>query len=145
MTRCSNSRSLIFYGSCTVLQVVGVCLATGALAARAPAQAGACQAWPQLPIDALSVLVPCSAPVERRIGRLCARHEWRCGAGSFERWFDLWMRQQQEAIRVQRKLGQLILSGEHQGQSWAVFWGIEPVQTEGFAVLVSRLRVHHQE
>lgn len=145
MTRDANSGSLVFRGLCSIMPLVTVCLAVGAMAAPVNVMTRACQSWPPPPVKALSVLVPCSEPIVRRLGRLCARHQWRCGAGSFERWFDLWMRQQQEAIRVQTKLGQLILSGEHQGQAWAIFWGIEPARPKGFAVLVSRLRAQHQE
>lgn len=99
-----------------------------------------CSSWGPWPIDAVASLASCSAPVIRQIGRLCTFHEWRCGSGSFEDWFDRWMRQQKEPVRVQKQLGQLILSGEQADQSWAIFWGIVPHESPGFAVLVSRLR-----
>jgi hypothetical protein len=104
--------------------------------------ASSCQQWSPWPIQAVRALTSCSAPVIRQIGQLCTYHEWRCGLGSFEDWFDGWMRQRQAVLRVQRRWGQLILSGEHGDEAWALFWGIESAPSSGFAILVSRLRAY---
>lgn len=120
--------------------LIGHGLALVTLATPCGSVAGTCEPWQPWPIEAIRSLPSCGQPVSRQIGQLCAQHEWRCGAGSFEEWFDQWMKQQNRPFRVQRQLGQLIFSGEYDDQAWAVFWRIVPSPASGFVILVSRLR-----
>ena len=103
--------------------------------------AAPCPAWQDWPYKAISALTPCDeAPVERRIGRVCTRHEWRCGDGVFQDWFAHWLSELKDPVRVQKRQGQLIFSGEEQTTAWAIFWAIDPSTEPGFALLLSRLR-----
>jgi len=117
-----------------------------AMALPAPAVSeNRCGAWPAWPDAAINSLAQCDQPaVERRIGKLCVRHEWRCGGGAFEDWLGHWLEQSQAPIQLERRSGQLIFSGLDHGIAWAVFWGIEPAPQSGFTVLLSRMRAQSQ-
>lgn len=101
-----------------------------------------CPTWHRWPQEAVRNLIPCDqGAVQRRIGQLCVRHEWRCGAGRFEDWLSQWLKQSAEPVRLEKRLGQLIFSGEHNGEAWALFWAIDARPSSGFVLLLSRLRV----
>ena len=104
-----------------------------------------CEPWPAWTDDAINALVICDQPaVERRIGDLCVRHEWRCGNGAFESWLGYWLDQTQASIQLERRAGQLIFSGQNQAVAWALFWAIESEPQPGFMVLLSRMRAQSQ-
>ncbi|UOD49432.1 hypothetical protein [Orrella daihaiensis] len=118
-----------------------ICLWSGLLVLSVTGETGACNTWDALPHAALRSLSLCDEPaVERQVGQACVRHEWLCGRGSFVSWFQHWMAEIDEPIIMEKRLGQLIFSGDHHDLAWALFWA--PVQHEdkGFAVLVSRIR-----
>ena len=107
-----------------------------------PAVATACGDWERLPYRAIGELEVCDEPpVQRRLGDLCVRHEWLCGRGTFERWFERWMAEVDEPIRLEAKMDQLIFSGESQQTAWALFWSKNDESKRNFVVLFSRLRM----
>ena len=104
-----------------------------------------CAAWPVWPNAAMNSLALCDQPaVERRIGKLCVRHEWRCGVGAFEDWLGQWLEQTQAPIQLERRSGQLIFSSHEQGVAWAMFWAIQAEPQSRFTVLLSRMRAQSQ-
>lgn len=101
----------------------------------------ACPPWPEHQPDALRALSTClEPPVQRQIGNLCVRHEWRCGKTTFKHWFEHWMAEANEPFVVEKRLGQFIFSGQQGDTAWAVFWGPEGEAAQGFVILVSRMR-----
>lgn len=101
----------------------------------------ACNAWPALPHAALRSLSLCAEPsVQRQAGKVCLRHEWLCGKTTFKHWFDHWMAELDEPIAMEKRLGQVIFSGQHEDTAWAVFWMPVDEAEQGFVVLVSRMR-----
>lgn len=117
-----------------------------AMALPAPAVSqDQCGAWPAWPDAAINALAPCDQPaVQRRIGKLCVRHEWRCGSGAFEDWLGHWLEQSHAPIQLERRAGQLIFSGHDQALAWALFWAIESEPQSEFMVLLSRMRAQSQ-
>lgn len=105
-----------------------------------------CAVWDPIPQAELALLDSCGKePVQRRIGALCVRHEWRCGAEGFEGWFMRWMDQAGPEVRVEQREGQFIFSQETGAQALALFWMPNPDALVGFEVLVSRMRSISQE
>ena len=116
-------------------------LLCGLAALAMPGIVAACNAWPPLPHEALRGLAACAEPaVERQAGQVCLRHEWLCGQATFKDWFEHWMAQLDEPVAMEKRLGQMIFSGQHQDTAWAVFWLPVDEDAKGFVVLVSRMR-----
>ena len=122
---------------------LAVCLMTALCAssvcAKSPAEQ--CGPWPALPHAELRQLSPCmSAATARQIGQVCVRHEWRCGLGDFGQWFARWAQSVNEPFAAALEGEHWIYSSVSAEDSWAVFWSPEVRTTDGFVVLVSRLR-----
>ncbi len=102
---------------------------------------GSCKDWPALPHAELRQLSPCmSAATARQIGQVCVHHQWRCGLGDFGHWFARWAQSVNEPFAASLEGEHWIYSSVSQEDSWAVFWSPEVKTTDGFVVLVSRLR-----
>ena len=100
-----------------------------------------CDQWEPLPFVALNQLEQCGdAPVQRRIQGVCVRHEWLCGDSDFGVWFAKWAQEVDSPIRLELREGQMIFSSEHDNQAWAVFWTPASEPSQGFVLLLSRLR-----
>jgi hypothetical protein len=100
-----------------------------------------CELWPELPNVMRTELHSCvEPPVARKIGQVCVRHEWLCGDGDFGGWFARWAREVDAPMRLELLENQLIFSAEDKDQAWAIFMAASPQATEGFTLLLSRMR-----
>lgn len=100
-----------------------------------------CMPWVPLESKALNRLVTCEdEPVQRQVGQVCLRHEWRCGDEPFGQWLASWLAEMHEPIAMAMQGDQLVFSGQFGADHLALFWKVRPEDKPGFQVLVSRIR-----
>lgn len=106
-----------------------------------------CSPWSRIDSQALNRLSICEdVPVDRLVGQVCLRHEWRCGDEPFGQWLATWLSEMLEPVSMAVQGNQLVFSGQFGRDHLALFWTVRSEDTPGFRVLVSRIRpVIHQE